>query len=58
MSARTRAREREKKDTDHTAANGTGSGDWAEAYVKARAMVAKMTLEEKVGGLKGAWGNF
>ncbi|KAF4471548.1 beta-glucosidase M [Fusarium albosuccineum] len=27
--------------------NGTGSGDWAESYAKARAMVARMTLEEK-----------
>ncbi|KAJ5586825.1 uncharacterized protein N7459_002590 [Penicillium hispanicum] len=27
--------------------NGTGSGDWAEAYTKAAVMVSKMTLEEK-----------
>ncbi|KAJ5814634.1 hypothetical protein N7474_006411 [Penicillium riverlandense] len=27
--------------------NGTGSGDWAQAYQKAAAMVSKMTLEEK-----------
>ncbi|KAI1380130.1 glycoside hydrolase family 3 protein [Hypoxylon crocopeplum] len=28
--------------------NGTGSGDWADAYSKAQALVAQMTLEEKV----------
>ncbi|KAI3397391.1 hypothetical protein diail_10841 [Diaporthe ilicicola] len=28
--------------------NGTGSGDWAQAYSKARAFVGQMTLEEKV----------
>ncbi|KAJ3578377.1 hypothetical protein NPX13_g2188 [Xylaria arbuscula] len=28
--------------------NGTGIGDWADAYAKARALVSKMTLEEKV----------
>lgn len=28
--------------------NGTGSGDWATSYTKARALVAKLTLEEKV----------
>ncbi|KAI1410715.1 glycoside hydrolase family 3 protein [Hypoxylon sp. FL1857] len=28
--------------------NGTGSGDWADAYSKARALVSQMTLEEKV----------
>ncbi|KAI1211232.1 glycoside hydrolase family 3 protein [Annulohypoxylon truncatum] len=28
--------------------NGTGSGDWADSYSKARALVAKLTLEEKV----------
>ncbi|KAI0835106.1 glycoside hydrolase family 3 protein [Hypoxylon sp. FL0890] len=28
--------------------NGTGSGDWADSYSKARALVAQMTLEEKV----------
>lgn len=28
--------------------NGTGSGDWAEAYTKARAFVGQLTLEEKV----------
>ncbi|RSL40366.1 hypothetical protein CEP54_016139 [Fusarium duplospermum] len=31
----------------YPAPNGTGSGDWAESYAKARAMVARMTLEEK-----------
>lgn len=29
-------------------ANGTGTGDWAEAYSKAAALVSQMTLEEKV----------
>lgn len=28
--------------------NGTGGGDWAEAYTKAKALVGQMTLEEKV----------
>ncbi|KAF2972269.1 hypothetical protein GQX73_g1249 [Xylaria multiplex] len=28
--------------------NGTGIGDWADAYAKARVLVSKMTLEEKV----------
>lgn len=28
--------------------NGTGSGDWGEAYTKARAFVGQLTLEEKV----------
>ncbi|ROW13213.1 hypothetical protein VPNG_04888 [Cytospora leucostoma] len=28
--------------------NGTGIGDWADAYTKARALVAQLTLEEKV----------
>ncbi|KAI1141252.1 glycoside hydrolase family 3 protein [Hypoxylon sp. FL0543] len=28
--------------------NGTGLGDWADSYSKARALVAQMTLEEKV----------
>lgn len=28
--------------------NGTGTGDWAEAYTKAKALVGQMTLEEKV----------
>lgn len=28
--------------------NGTGMGDWAEAYTKAKALVGQMTLEEKV----------
>ncbi|KAI1088101.1 glycoside hydrolase family 3 protein [Rostrohypoxylon terebratum] len=28
--------------------NGTGSGDWATSYTKARALVAQLTLEEKV----------
>ena len=28
---------------------GTGSGQWADAYVKAKAIVSKMTLLEKVG---------
>lgn len=44
---------KEKRHTDDNAANGTGSGDWAEAYVKARALVAKMTLEEKVRMTRG-----
>lgn len=29
-------------------AKGTGSGGWNAAYAKAKALVAKMTLEEKV----------
>lgn len=33
---------------DCLAASGKGTGDWTEAYSKAAAMVAKMTLEEKV----------
>lgn len=28
--------------------NGTGIGDWVEAYSKAKALVGQMTLEEKV----------
>lgn len=28
--------------------NGTGTGDWAEAYTKAKVLVGQMTLEEKV----------
>ncbi|KAI2626983.1 glycoside hydrolase family 3 protein [Hypomontagnella submonticulosa] len=35
--------------------NGTGLGDWADSYAKARALVAQMTLEEKVnltGGIE------
>lgn len=28
--------------------NGSGVGDWATAYSKAKALVAQMTLEEKV----------
>ncbi|KAI1097380.1 glycoside hydrolase family 3 protein [Jackrogersella minutella] len=35
--------------------NGTGSGDWVDAYKKARALVAQLTLEEKVnltGGIQ------
>ncbi|OTB10775.1 glycoside hydrolase family 3 protein [Daldinia sp. EC12] len=28
--------------------NGTGLGDWADSYAKARALVAQLTLEEKV----------
>lgn len=28
--------------------NGTGIGEWAEAYTKAKALVEQMTLEEKV----------
>lgn len=31
----------------HTA-KGTGIGGWNNAYAKAKALVAKMTLEEKV----------
>jgi hypothetical protein len=27
---------------------GTGTGNWSEAYKKAEAMVAQMTLDEKV----------
>jgi len=29
-------------------ANITGTGDWAESYTKAKALVAQLTLEEKV----------
>jgi hypothetical protein len=32
----------------YLAATGTGTGTWAGAYEKAAAMVAKMTLDEKV----------
>jgi hypothetical protein len=32
-------------------ANVTGAGVWAEATQKARELVGRMTLEEKVGGL-------
>ncbi|KAL7621870.1 hypothetical protein AAE478_007370 [Parahypoxylon ruwenzoriense] len=35
--------------------NGTGLGDWADSYTKARALVAQMTLEEKIsltGGIR------
>lgn len=28
--------------------NATGTGDWAEAYVKAKALVSQLTTEEKV----------
>jgi beta-glucosidase len=44
-------------------AAGSGSGQWAEAYSKAKAMVSKMTNEEKntvavgVTGLNGCSGN-
>lgn len=31
--------------------NGTGTGDWAEAYTKAKALIGQMTLEEKVRSL-------
>lgn len=34
--------------------NGTGRGDWAESYKKARSMVNNLTLEEKVS-LTGGW---
>ncbi len=27
----------------------TGAGDWADAFAKARELVGKMTIEEKVG---------
>jgi hypothetical protein len=30
-------------------AQGTGNGGWNAAYAKAKALVAQMTLEEKVG---------
>ena len=29
-------------------ANGSGTGDWATAYTKARAFVAQLSVEEKV----------
>jgi beta-glucosidase len=32
---------------------GEGSGDWKESYVKARAMVAQLTLEERVNLTSG-----
>ena len=32
---------------------GTGTGDWAEAYAKATALVSKMTLLEKVNVTTG-----
>lgn len=36
--------------TDHVSplAIGTGTGDWADAYKKAAAMVSQMTLQEQV----------
>ena len=34
-------------------ANITGTGEWAEALVKARALVSKLTLEQKVLDLPG-----
>ncbi len=37
-------------------ANTTGSGPWAEATKKAREMVGKMTLEEKVSAWDWACG--
>lgn len=35
-------------------ADMTGIGDWADAYRKAKALIAEMTLEEKVSMLRGS----
>ena len=35
-------------DKGYGIAKGTGNGEWNAAYVKAKAFVAQMTLEEKV----------